>query len=152
MRPVPLSLWAGTWPPRAHLTRVRGLTFRCAAASEAVSHSDWGETLISKWARRRLKCLKSSRNQPKSRLTLPFYCHTFAFSLPLRVKPSATGTGIASILRIRPPYPSPVLFLEDHASNSNQKRLCKLFNCAPVGRSSLEISTALPAFCNGVTL
>jgi hypothetical protein len=42
MRPVPLSLCAGTRPPRAHLTRVRGLTFTCAAASAAVSHSEVG--------------------------------------------------------------------------------------------------------------
>lgn len=40
MRPVPLSRWAGILPLRAHLTRVRGATFRCSAASDAVNHSE----------------------------------------------------------------------------------------------------------------
>jgi hypothetical protein len=48
MRPVPLSLCAGTLLQWAHLTRVRGFTFRYAAASAAVSHSDWGKLLILK--------------------------------------------------------------------------------------------------------
>jgi hypothetical protein len=48
MRPVPLNLCAGTLRQRAHLTSVRGLTLRYAAASAAVSHSEWGKALILK--------------------------------------------------------------------------------------------------------